>query len=906
MKTKFQSHDLTLPAWGPYTKQYSGISHIPRQNNGVRFDLAVFPGYYRRRVDVPNVNFESGYHMWNARPDLSRYTIRHEMEWKDQVYADISFAQAGPDTSLIRAECCNDTDQPQNLVLHWMASLHLPSPSYTNFEVTGADISLPAGAALAWACDHEDLRFAVPRPRDGLAMDGLRRGEEPVEGFVTGYGVGQGFGGRGGVGRFGQVIPNGKGDKVWYKLQLEKPLAAPCLVVRYLNAGDEAGLLTLPGGEELALPCCTRPGLARVELKTPLAAGEVTLELTGGGAGDAKLDCLVLCEAADADKVSIQPRQPAPRPEMELLEQERILLLKYRDAEEYYGLVWQDCDWQLRQIENDELDIFLRYTVHDHVNAVLRGNGKGHFTNLFIRPIPLRPGQHRCIYGAVCSAASRQQALEHCRQLATLDWAGRWKMEDAADSPDRLLPEGEPYRLGQRLMRTTLLTNVVYPVYTRGQYIRHNTPGRWWDCLYTWDSGMIGMGLATADLRRAYDCLNAYLTPEGDDEAAFIFHGSLVPTQFYLFGELLNRTGSLELARDCYPRLLQYYRFYTGRAGGSTTANLASGLLRPWDYFYNSGGWDDYPPQKELHVRRLEASCTPVVNTSHAIRCARLLAYTAGLLGKEEDKAQLLADAENFTRALQQSAWDQEAGYFGYVLHDEAGKPCGFLRHQSGENYNMGLDGASPLFAGACTPAQQLLLWERLADENRLWCRCGLSTVDQSAPYYRKDGYWNGAVWMPYQWFFYKAALDAGRGEFAWRIAHTALELWREETERSYNCFEHFMIESGRGAGWHQFGGLSAPVTQWFASYYRPGTVTTGFDTYLQKADWKVQAGGVALELFATRPGKTTVVAVLEGKGPWKAEAAVPVQVNQRLSGCVELTLEVAEPGAVTCRILPR
>lgn len=904
MKTKFQSHDLSLPAWGPYTKQYSGISHVPAKNNGVRFDLSVFPGYYRRRVDVPNVTFESGYHMWDARPDLSRYTIRHELEWKDRVYADISFAQAGPDASLIRAECCNDTDQPQNLVLHWMASLHLPSPSYTNFEVTGADISLPEGAAMALACDHEDLRFAVPRPRDGLAMDGLRRGEEPVEGFVKGYGVGQGFGGKGGVGRFGQVIPNGKGDKVWYKLRLEKPLSAPCLVVRYLNAGDEAGLLTLPGGEELELPVCTRPSLARAELKTPLAAGEVMLELTGGGKGEPKLDCLVLCEAADADQVKIEIRQLAPRPEMELLEEERILLLKYRDAEEYYGLVWQDCDWQLREIENDELDVFLRYTVQDHVNSVLRGNGKGHFANLFIRPIPLQPGQHRCVYGAVCSAASRRQALERCRQLANLDWAGRWQREDA-ETPASLLPEGEKYQLGQRLMRTTLLTNVVYPVYTRGQYIRHNTPGRWWDCLYTWDSGMIGMGLATADLRRAYDCLNAYLTPEGDDEAAFIFHGSLVPTQFYLFGELLNRTGSLELVKDCYPRLMQYYRFYTGQAGGSTTANLGSGLLRPWDYFYNSGGWDDYPPQKGLHAQRLEANCTPVVTTSHAIRCARLLAYTAGLLGKEEDKAQLLADAGGFTQALQEYAWDPQAGYFSYLLHDEQGKPQDFFRHESGENYNMGLDGASPLFAGACTPDQQQLLWQRLADPDRLWCPCGLSTVDQSAPYYSKEGYWNGAVWMPYQWFFFKAALDAGRGEFAWRIADTALELWRKETERSYHCFEHFMIQSGRGAGWHQFGGLSAPVTQWFANYYRPGTVTTGFDTYLRKAEFGPDNQSVRLELDVTRPGKTTLLLVLEGQGPWQAEASVPVEVNRRLSGCLELTLDAAEAGAVHCTVTP-
>ena len=110
-----QSHDLSLPAWGPYTKRYSGISHVPAANDGVRFDLSVFPGMYRRRVDVPNVRFESGFHPWAAAPDLSCYTFRHELLWKDQLYADISFASLGEDARLIRAELHNNTDAPQNL-----------------------------------------------------------------------------------------------------------------------------------------------------------------------------------------------------------------------------------------------------------------------------------------------------------------------------------------------------------------------------------------------------------------------------------------------------------------------------------------------------------------------------------------------------------------------------------------------------------------------------------------------------------------------------------------------------------------------------------------------------------------------------------------------------------------------
>ena len=167
-----QSHDLSLPAWGPYTKRYSGISHVPAANDGVRFDLSVFPGMYRRRVDVPNVRFESGFHPWAAAPDLSCYTFRHELLWKDQLYADISFAPLGEDARLIRAELHNNTDAPQNLVLHYMASAWDPVPSYRGFSLPGCEVSLPENAAFVWAKDYDTLDFSIHRPNECLTWDG--------------------------------------------------------------------------------------------------------------------------------------------------------------------------------------------------------------------------------------------------------------------------------------------------------------------------------------------------------------------------------------------------------------------------------------------------------------------------------------------------------------------------------------------------------------------------------------------------------------------------------------------------------------------------------------------------------------------------------------------------------------
>ena len=225
-------------------------------------------------------------------------------------------------------------------------------------------------------------------------------------------------------------------------------------------------------------------------------------------------------------------------------------------------------------------------------------------------------------------------------------------------------------------------------------------------------------------------------------------------------------------------------------------------------------------------------------------------------LGIADDQALYAEDIAVFTDALQRYAWDEQAGYFSYVVHDESGRPREILRHESGANFDMGMDGASPLYAGVCTPAQETALIERLFSPKRMWTRIGLSTVDQSAPYYRKDGYWNGAVWMPHQWFFWKALLDLGYGDRAEQVARTALDVWQAEVAASYYCFEHFIVQSGRGAGWHQFGGLSTPVMAWFNAYHRPGRLTVGLDGWVEKVEFSRYNQALEADLRIT--GKTT------------------------------------------------
>src|SRR5690606_14685337 len=104
------SHDLNLPNWGPYTKKYVGISHIPNIDQGLRYDLSVFPTIYNQEATPPDVLKKGNFFIWEAAPNLKYYSYRHELEWKDRVYADISYSFANEDSRLITMNLINNTD----------------------------------------------------------------------------------------------------------------------------------------------------------------------------------------------------------------------------------------------------------------------------------------------------------------------------------------------------------------------------------------------------------------------------------------------------------------------------------------------------------------------------------------------------------------------------------------------------------------------------------------------------------------------------------------------------------------------------------------------------------------------------------------------------------------------------
>lgn len=889
----FQEPRALLPDWGPYSKKYMGISKVIREGRmeALRFDLVVHPTLENCSIPVPNLTFPANFHPWEAASDLSYYAYRYELEKRDEVYADIAFVRLSEDAVLVRTEFVNHSPVGQNVVLNYFASLEAPFP-------TVCKANQPEKCVLKNCSDYETLTFAKPRPWEHLNPDGLRKGVFFDPRFYDNRGVGD----RALAPEYVSHPPFGTepGDTITLTLEVPETYKNAVLHVRGHAMAQTAQLkaelfhrgaplLTenVTFGKELSLSAIP---VGRVE------AGTLTLTLTGTGSG-AELDFAALTEAGETVSLTQHSTTAIPQEE-QLAEGYR---LSYQTTPEQFYLHPLSDGYHIRRIPTGCLEDCLvnrlsqpDATFDDLLSPFCRSFSRKHsddgfYWNLVTDSRYLNAGEHHVEY--LILGGSEQV-------FAQTDPEARYLAAKAKAAFPSLSADGAPYEFSGRILQATLMTNIVYPVWRRDSWIKHFCPGKRWDSLYTWDTGFIGLGLLEWEPGLAEYMLKLYLSEEDNSDWAFLFHGSPVPVQIYLFYELLQRTSDKERLYAEYPKAKRYYNFLAGKTEGSTTDKFKSRLTTTFDYFYNASGMDDLPPQVYVHQNRLEHLSAPAISSSQLIRIGKMLKTIAQHMGLAEDVQVYEQDIALRSKALQDYAWDEKSGYFGYVLHNENGEPVDVLRSAQGENLSKGVEGVYPLIAGVCTEEQKRILLAHIFSEQEMFTKFGISSVDMTAGYFNLHGYWNGHVWMPHQWFIWKTMLDLGEGDKAWKIAETALNTWKGETDYSWNTYEMFSIATGRGGWFHQFGGLSAPVNVWACAYFRPGTVNVGYDTWLSEQHYDAQSDSFTIR-FEKNAAPGLLIAVTKGdaNGYTVTLDGEELPCTMRTSGALEIVLPENCPG---------
>ena len=290
----------------------------------------------------------------------------------------------------------------------------------------------------------------------------------------------------------------------------------------------------------------------------------------------------------------------------------------------------------------------------------------------------------------------------------------------------------------------------------------------------------------------------------------------------------------------------------------------------------------------------------PCLSTSHTIRAAKIMKMVAAAMGEDQDIAAYDADIQRMSDALNRYSWDEKSGYYAYSVYDDDKNYQGIFTTDAGENYDKGMDGVYPLFAGAAPEERRERLLAHIKNPDEMWSAAGISAVDMTASYYFDDGYWNGNVWMSHQFFMWKTMFDLGETEFAFEIARRALDMWKEETDFSYNTYECFGIQTRRGGWFHNFGGLSAPINVWADCYYRPGTFTCGLDVWTDSQKLTDNSAEVHFR-YTGDNGQYAFVLTLSDAHSYRLTLdGQELDYALRSDGCMEITL----PGTVRSGVL--
>jgi hypothetical protein len=310
------NHDIHLSPWGPYSKRYAGISHIADMKSGMRFDVTVCPGYYRNKVVVPNVLFESGYTPWKVSPQMNSITYRYELEWKDQVYTDVTYYTLDSSRVLVEMNCVNNTNVIQNLTLNTLSYIDYPG-QFPLFKVLNNDSSMKWISAV----DYRELDLVNKSPRYFLIADGQKRNEVRNDSSLDGSLLAE---------KFGKEI----NDEVVYDFDNFPKECIGTVFIRYRVKKGATARFQLSGiCNELVEFSDT--GNFEVKKLSCRFNSENKLSLRSLSTTEIVLDGFFISIVPDAEAPRIVPQTKNPNPILVREHEAKNVLLKYRDINTY-------------------------------------------------------------------------------------------------------------------------------------------------------------------------------------------------------------------------------------------------------------------------------------------------------------------------------------------------------------------------------------------------------------------------------------------------------------------------------------------------------------------------------------------------------------------------------------------
>lgn len=256
--------------------------------------------------------------------------------------------------------------------------------------------------------------------------------------------------------------------------------------------------------------------------------------------------------------------------------------------------------------------------------------------------------------------------------------------------------------------------------------------------------------------------------------------------------EVYKITQDQDFLKKMYSSSVRFYNFYNSTRdydndglaewrGHAVLESVRDAAVAVWDEV----GWP--------------ANFDGVDVSSMLVMEAKALEQMALELGLNDEAAMWKADYERRTELINQYMWDEETGFYYNIDR----KDNDFNFNKENDLKRMEIIGFLPLWAGIASKEQAEKLVEHLTNPNKFWRPYGVPSLSADDSYYNDKGYWNGPVWVEWNYLIFHGLKQYGYDELAKELALKNAAVMVDQLKQNHNLWEFYSPDES-WAGYHK------------------------------------------------------------------------------------------------------
>ncbi len=267
---------------------------------------------------------------------------------------------------------------------------------------------------------------------------------------------------------------------------------------------------------------------------------------------------------------------------------------------------------------------------------------------------------------------------------------------------------------------------------------------------------------------------------------------SSAPWYSWLNWEVYKITGDKVFLEELYQSSKKFYNFYISNrdqdndglcewGGHAVLESVRDALVAVWDEV----GWPSNFEGADLNALLINE--------------AKSLEAMANELGLAEEAKAWKEDYETRSLLYNETFWDEKNGFYYNV--DKADNDFSFKEKDDLKRDEI--IGFLPLWAGIASEEQAARLVEKLTDSATFWRPYGIPSLSAADSFYNAKGYWNGPVWVQWNYLIVRGLMNYGYKEEAKELVRRVSENMIENLKKNHNLWE-FYSPDDIWAGYHK------------------------------------------------------------------------------------------------------